>query len=325
MVGILKTTFLQLADELRGSGRFEGRDQFPLHLQLAIVLYRLRTSESLAKVASIFGIGDGSTIQRITKRVFDSVIDLKLITWPTAEEKIQLITESSFTLPYCLGIVDGSMSPLKYKPVLNGRFYSTYKKNYAVKWQVICDLNKKVIQFMGILYGSIHDSTIFKTTGVYLTPDVYFNDLEYIIGDSAYPLSPTIVTPYKTNTRFVDEQHRRRFNKLLSKYRVRVEHCIGDIKKRWPSLKNLPVRIRSEEDVAFCSKWVTVAAMLHNFAKAHDDSVMYDIRDLQDVQAGAPVIEEEEEEEDEDEHPMGEEKRQWLFRQLFHNQNRNNE
>lgn len=267
MVGLLKSTFLKLADLLKESDRFLGRDQFPVELQLAIALYRLRTSENLAKVASVFGIGDGATIHRVTKRVFDAVADLKFISWPSPEEKVQLIAESRDTLPFCLGIIDGSMTPLKYRPTLNGRFYSTYKKNYAVKWQVTCDMSKRVRNLKAVVYGAIHDATIFKATGLHQSPDLYFSDQEYIIGDSAYPLSTRCVTPYKINNRFVTEEHRRMFNKTFSKYRVRVEHCIGEIKKRFPSLDKLPVKIKSENDIALCSRWVSVAAMLHNFAK----------------------------------------------------------
>lgn len=316
MVGLLKSTFLKLANVLMGTGRFDGRDQFPVQLQLAIVLYRLRTSENLGKVASMFGIGDGATIQRITKRVFDAVIALKLISWPSATEKRQLLTESRNTLPNCLGIVDGTMSPLKFKPSLNGRFYSTYKKNYAVKWQVICDMNKKVRQFLGVVYGSVHDSTVFKSTRMYQTPRVFLNDLEYIIEDSAYPLSPFCVVPYKSNSRSAPLEERTAFNKTLSKYRVRVEHCIGEIKKRFPSLTKLPIKIKSEQDIVFCSSWVTVAAMLHNFAKDYDDNVMYDIDELEEVPIGLPGIEEGEEEAA---NLTGQRKRHWLYQEMVLN------
>lgn len=104
------------------------------------------------------------------------------------------------------------------------------------------------------------------------------------------------------------------FNKTFSKYRVRVEHCIGEIKKRFPSLDKLPVKIKSENDIALCSRWVSVAAMLHNFAKDHDDSIMYDCNELVDTEAVQPVHGEDEEE---DAPADGEQKRQWLFQQLF--------
>lgn len=308
----MKSTFLKLAEMLKDCDQFQGRDQFPLKLQLVITLFRMKTSEKLSHIASLCGIGDGSTIKRITNRVFDAIIEQDLITWPTPEQKAQLIAESHATLPYCLGIVDGSMSPLKFKPSLNGRFYSTYKKNYAVKWQVTCDMNKRVRHLMAVFYGSIHDAAIYRTTDLYQTPDVFFENQEYIIGDSAYPLSTTCLTPYKTNNRFVTPEHRRTFNKNFSKYRVRVEHCIGEIKRRFPSLDNLPIKIKSEEDILFCSKWVTVAAMLHNFAMDYDDSVMYDCEELIGVEEVDPVNEDDQA----NGHNDGEQRRQWLFQQM---------
>lgn len=316
VTGLLKSTFLKLSNAIKNAAQFKGRDQFPVQLQLAITLYRLRTSESRIKVAASFGIGDGATIQRITKRVFDAIINLQLIQWPTQDEKVQLIAESRQTLPYCLGVVDGSMSPLKFKPSLNGRFYSTYKKNYAVKWQVTCDMNKRVRHLKAVVYGSIHDSTVFKATKLYQRPELYFRNQEYIIGDSAYPLSPTCVTPYKTNTRFVTAEHRRRFNKLFSKYRVRVEHCIGEIKKRFPSLEMLPIKIRSNDDRDFCCRWVSVAVMIHNFAIDYDDPVMYDCNELVDVDLLPPVPGDDVEENGTNT-TTGEQKRRWLFQQMF--------
>lgn len=164
------------------------------------------------------------------------------IAWPTVEQKCAIRERSRDTLSFCLGIVDGTMTPLKYKPSLSGRFYSTYKKNYAVKWQVTCDFNK-VRQLQAIQYGCIHDSTMYHIGGLYNRMDEYFDNEEYIIGDSAYPLSTTCLTPYNSNTRIVSTEHRRLFNKCLSKYRVRVEHCIGEIKKRFQSFEKLPIKI----------------------------------------------------------------------------------
>lgn len=313
MMGLLKSTFQKLADRLRESQSFRGPHQFPVDLQLAITLCRLRTSDGLAMIASIFGIGDGETVNRVTKRVFQAIADLQLIAWPTPNEKAQMIAESNNNLPYCLGIVDGTLSPLKFKPSLNGRFYSTYKKNYAVKWQIICDMNKKVRHLAGVAYGAVHDATVYKEIGPYKRPNWHFSGNEYIIGDSAYPLSPTCVTPYKSNSRAMTQVQRRSFNKKLSKYRVRVEHCIGEIKARFSSLKNIPLKIRRDADIDFCTAWVNAAAMVHNFAQDNDDSAMYEC-DVMDVEVAPPVLREEN---GEDVSRGGEQKRQWLYRQLI--------
>lgn len=54
--------------------------QFPVEMQLIIVLYRLGSSgegASVAKIASLFGIGDGGTVQVITG--FDIIVKIRLI------------------------------------------------------------------------------------------------------------------------------------------------------------------------------------------------------------------------------------------------------
>lgn len=84
---------------------------------------------------------------------------------------------------------------------------------------------------------------------------------------------------------------------------------MGKLRNGSSLLKSCP--LKSEEDIIFCSNWITVCVMLHNFALDYDDKVLYvmdqpseielDGEDLDDeVQLEVPNI-------------NGEEKRQWLF------------
>ena len=57
----------------------------------------------------------------------------------------------------------------------------------------------------------------------------------YIVGDGAYPLSEWLLKPYpRTGVLAQDEK---RFNKEISKARVKVEHCYGILKGRWRILR----------------------------------------------------------------------------------------
>lgn len=65
--------------------------QIPVSIQLAITLYRLGTSgngASIANIARLFGVGDGSTITRVTRRVFEAILDLEknYVYWPSEKE-----------------------------------------------------------------------------------------------------------------------------------------------------------------------------------------------------------------------------------------------
>lgn len=274
-------------------------------------------------MAARFGIEKAASIEIITRRVFDAVVDLQLIAWPTLEDKAQLLAESSDTLPYCLGIIDATLSPLKFSPTLNHELFLTGRGSYAVKWQVICDMKKRVRHIKAVLHGSIYNSSMYKATGLHQRSMLYFKDMEYIIGDSGYPLSPTCVTLYEDSSQVATPEHRRKFNQALNKYRVRAERCIRDIKRRFSSLNLLPIEIRSEDDLAFCSRWVSVAAMLHNFAISHGESVNdEDIGADDDVELALPsnTLRQnwcKDKEEIASAGCSGEQKRMWLYKKLF--------
>ena len=63
------------------------------------------------------------------------------------------------------------------------------------------------------------------------------------------------------------------FNHRLSELSVSVEHCIGHLKVRFPSLRGLPHRIRRKRDVALCMKWVGSCVILYNLLLDLDDDI----------------------------------------------------
>ena len=68
--------FMQILHLIKDSILFKDKykQQFPISVQLALTLYRFGVygqAASLRNVAGLFGMGDGSTIHRITNRVID--------------------------------------------------------------------------------------------------------------------------------------------------------------------------------------------------------------------------------------------------------------
>ncbi|XP_053969424.1 uncharacterized protein LOC128869445 [Anastrepha ludens] len=81
--------------------------QLPIELQLKIVLYRLGSSGeglSIRKVASLFGVGDGGTIQIVTRRVFSAILNLKgrFLFWPNERERLKLVAATEKEMPGCV-------------------------------------------------------------------------------------------------------------------------------------------------------------------------------------------------------------------------------
>ncbi|GAO46778.1 hypothetical protein G7K_0999-t1 [Saitoella complicata NRRL Y-17804] len=86
-----------------------------------------------------------------------------------------------------------------------------------------------------------HDSTAYKDLPLHLDPDVYFGPTQYLLADSAYSNTMSIVTPFKQYQGYT--ARKAGFNCEVSHIRVTVEHTIGVLKARFGSLQCLPMTV----------------------------------------------------------------------------------
>jgi DDE superfamily endonuclease len=112
-------------------------------------------------------------------------------------------------------------------------------------------------------------------------PTRYFeDDKDYILGDSAYPLSNYLIRPFtqavlkKSGT---DAQ--RAFNVMLSSTRVNVEHAIGRLKLRFPILRNITMVVGTEQDNKRVVDLIRTLCTLHNFCLDQNDEWELDAAD----------------------------------------------
>ena len=77
-----------------------------------------------------------------------------------------------------------------------------------------------------------------------------------MLGDSAYPISPFLISPFKNPSNY----RQRQFNFIHSKHRVVVENAFGRLKARFKALKELSVK-----DLKIAIKLADCAILLHNF------------------------------------------------------------
>lgn len=105
-----------------------------------MVLYRLGSSggaASIAKIAFLFGLGDGGTIQNFTNRIVSAILKLKnrYIFWPGEERKF--IEKATYhEMPFCIGYVDGTEVRLAEKPYIDSDSYLSRKQQYSIKAQL---------------------------------------------------------------------------------------------------------------------------------------------------------------------------------------------
>jgi hypothetical protein len=107
----------------------------------------------------------------------------------------------------------------------------------------------------------------------------YFQSGEYCLGDSAYSTCfPYIITPYKKPASLIDRN--KKFNYLLARARITIEHCIGIIKARFPVLSYLRERLQTDDDLEYVCRKVVACFVIHNMCISKCDTIFEDLEIL---------------------------------------------
>jgi hypothetical protein len=121
-----------------------------------------------------------------------------------------------------------------------GNYYCR-KGFYALNVQAMCDMKKRFLWCYPSNKGSTHDSAAFTGSKLFellteLAGELHDRGL-FIAGDSAYGLTPFLVTPYdtaQTQTGLVEVRHANdSFNFHLSSCRIYIECAFGEFIMRW--------------------------------------------------------------------------------------------
>ncbi|KAL3701350.1 hypothetical protein R1sor_019372 [Riccia sorocarpa] len=129
---------------------------------------------------------------------------------------------------------------------------------------VICDQNKHVIYFFAGMPGSCHDLTCLRRSSLWgrLGSAQLFDNSQYLLGDSGYIPLDRLVCSYK---RTGGDKDKVDFNTCIVYARVHNEHCIGIVKARWHSLKEIRTQLRNPAENAYVIRWMRCCIILHKF------------------------------------------------------------
>ncbi|KAL3693539.1 hypothetical protein R1sor_007190 [Riccia sorocarpa] len=168
------------------------------------------------------------------------------IAWPDRQERV--VNSAHFAglgFPGCIGLVDGTLVKLSQRPRNDGETYFDQKSNYSMNVQVICDQNKRVIYFFAD--NLLHPFVTFAAL------------LDRLFG---YIPLDRLVCSYK---RTADDMDKVDLNTCVVHARVGNEHCIGILKARWHSLKEIRTQLRNPAENAYVIRWMRCCIILHNF------------------------------------------------------------
>ena len=267
------------------------RARAPVPLQLLTLLKYMGTEGtdgSYSKIGDFLGISCGSVLNFI-KRSMTACMEIKdsVITWPDEEERLLIgdRMESKFGFSKCVGLVDGTLFPLEYKPKSNGEEYYTRKGNYAINGLVFVDDTSRVRLIMAGYPGSVHDNRVWRNSLPNNNKSDFFSADEYLLGDSAFSPSDVMVPAFKKPTKSEMGKYEKFFNNKLAKIRIRTEHAIGLMKNRFPRLRRIRVRIRDRATMAMIVKQIIIGAMLHNLLLSEPlpDDVGHNECDLDEI------------------------------------------
>ena len=273
-----------ILEEAGGAGYWDGRvpgkgsrQQRPVYQQVAVTLYMLGAAGGGCHERSGVNLNIGKgTVSLYTWRTIKILVKLLpvYVRWPTARQREE-INPPTNVFRHCIGFLDGSGIILRYKPTIDPQSYYSHKGFYGFNLQAICDWNSK---FLWVAMGhtaSAYDSRAFKFIALYHNIKNSFSQNEYILADKAYALEEHVITPYKGA--ISREPIHSAFNYALSVPRVKIEHAFGILKARWPSLRDVPIRIGEDVDAGHLKVlyWTISCVVLHNMLASMKDDELW--------------------------------------------------
>jgi len=188
------------------------------------------------KVASRFAILHGLVqifVDRCTRAII-STLQSQVILWPDdAERKIIANRfQDKYGFANCVGIVDGTLFPL---PRVYGEEYWYRIGGYSLYCQIICDDEMHIFDYLVGYPGSVHDNCVWMKMDQHSHFFNYFSRLQYLLADSAFTTSVHLIVAFKRLRGIcVLPENQLLFNTCLAKARIKIEHCIGLLKNRFP-------------------------------------------------------------------------------------------
>ncbi|MQM14556.1 hypothetical protein Taro_047492 [Colocasia esculenta] len=299
---VSKTTFEYICSLVRqdlvsrppsGLINIEGR-LLSVEKQVAIALRRLASGESQVSVGGAFGVGQ-STVSQVTWRFIESMEERAKhhMNWPDSERmnEIKSRLEMTFGLPNCCGAIDATHIIMTLPAVESSDDWCDQESNYSMFLQGIVDHEMRFLDIVTGWPGSMTLSRLLKCSGfsklcesgkrlngtIKLTTDK-MEIREFIVGDSAYPLLPWLMTPYEGKSLSAPKAV---FNSRHKAVRYLAAMAFSQLKGAWRILHKVMWR----PDKHKLPSIILVCCLLHNIIidsgdKLHDDVPLADHHDI---------------------------------------------
>lgn len=238
-----------------GGGRKGCLDSAEQKLFFILLYYKAYPTQDV--MGLLFGITQGQVSDWV-KRLTAVVSDLIPLHRPVRQARplAQLLAEQPELQEL---IIDGTERRLP-RPQHRGRqkrFYSGRKKRHAIK-NVIIVGRRKVLWCSPTVPARSHDKPVADKARLRLPAKIH------LLGDSGFEGLEAgqagVVTPWKRRRGRKLHWHRRKFNRLLAKHRIAVEHTLASVKR----LRILRDEFRNRRK-GMDDEVMVIGCALHNF------------------------------------------------------------
>lgn len=217
------------------------------------------------------------------------------VRFPQTEEERRITKdkfERKYNMPGTLGLIDGTHVGMAAMPHIIEHAFMNRKYYHSINVQIVCDSDMMITSVNCRYSGSTHDSFVFNNSRIYALLEAINNEQpdqwNWLIGDSAYALSPWLIKVFPNNANMNDAE--RHFNRRMQVTRSLVERVIALLKMRFRCLLDSERRIRySPTKVGLI---VYACATLHNILLRNGFDIMHNINvnDAENIQINEEII-----------------------------------
>jgi hypothetical protein len=279
-----RESFFLLLEEMGTKKAFKYskfKQQRPIAFQLLVFLFRIGkegTGGGALSVSTHFGIGKGS-VKNYVRRCVLALHEIKddVIRWPDTNDRDAMRARlAAYGFRHCVGIIDGTLVVLDFKPEKFHECYYCRKCCYALNVMIVCDDRKRVTYYNAGWPGSTHDNRVFRNSRLFRKREEYFRYGEYLLGDSAYSCSSIMVQSFKKFPGAASlPRDQENFNTLLAQVRISSEHCIGILKGRFQCLKRNNIKLKdSPKEVKELVDLIGACIVIHNLLINYDEDTI---------------------------------------------------
>ena len=177
---------------------FPRGNYYTIEVQLLCYLRYLATGSFMEVTSDLLPLKNKVQAHRSIHKVMRLVAGMapSVIKFPIDIDEVSVQFQAKYGFPGVIGCIDGTHIPIQRPSIENAEIFRCRKGFMSINVQGVCGPDLKFYNIVARWPGSSHDSRIYNNS--YLKHQFEdISDQYHLLGDSAYPLSEKLLTPYR--------------------------------------------------------------------------------------------------------------------------------